>query len=258
MGAIIPIAVAMLFFKMKSIKKLFYIGALSAGIVGLVLSLCRSQWFILPFVIALVFKISARNKTRKIMSQRLYVVLVIIVVVIIACFWNLINERLFTDYGAARSRLPLVRAAIRAISAHPLIGIGINTYSLDIRKYDSTSDHAVGIAYPPEAARTMHISHPVHNIFLLYAAEIGLIGLTFFLWLIIRIYKVLFYTIRNGEELSRIVAIGIIGAFSALLLHSMIDWALIANSLFTLLWFLIAIAANLYGSSKERSKMIKW
>jgi putative inorganic carbon (HCO3(-)) transporter len=257
LGAIIPIAFAMLFIQMKSINKLFYMVALAAGIVGLVLSLCRSQWIILPFVIMLVFMLSQRRMTSKRMPWLAAIVFVIVAVAIVASFSNLVSARLSSNFEAAISRVPLVRAATWAIRAHPIIGMGINTYSLSISKYDPTSDHTVGIGHPPDAARTMNVFHPVHNIFLLYAAEIGLIGLASFLWLITRTYKALFYTIRNGDELSKAVGIGIFGGFTAIFFHSMVDWALIWNSLFTLFWLLIAIVAVLHLNSKERSKVLK-
>jgi putative inorganic carbon (HCO3(-)) transporter len=188
-GAIIPIAVAMLFIQMRPIRKLVYMVALSAGIVGLLLSLCRTQWIILPFAIMLVFILSGRRMMSNRIPWLAAMLFVVIAVVIVASFSNLVTARMGSDLEAGISRLPLARAATRAIRAHPLIGMGINTYSLNIRKYDPTDDYEVDIDLLPQAVPTIHRSHPVHNIFLLYAAEIGLIGAAFFLWLITRTYK---------------------------------------------------------------------
>ena len=62
--------------------------------------------------------------------------------------------------------------AVNIIKHKPFFGVGLNNYTLISPKYDNT-----GI--------TEVFNHPVHNIYLLYAAEVGIPGAVCFVWFLI-------------------------------------------------------------------------
>ena len=88
-----------------------------------------------------------------------------------------ITERLdANDHNAANSRLPLMRVAAEMIKAHPLVGVGGNTY-MNVMKQYVPSDY--GNLYLYE----------VHNGYLLVFAEMGIIGLVALLLLLRSLYR---------------------------------------------------------------------
>lgn len=82
----------------------------------------------------------------------------------------------FSSSEAFTQRLQLAKAAILMIKESPLIGVGLNNFL--IRLPDLWQEPA-----------TIRLFQPVHNIFLLIAAETGLVGLTIFLWFLILTYR---------------------------------------------------------------------
>jgi O-antigen ligase len=52
--------------------------------------------------------------------------------------------------------------------------VGLNNYTIIAPEYDRTPE-AISLDFP----------HPVHNVYLLFTAELGVVGGLFFLWLVI-------------------------------------------------------------------------
>ncbi len=82
----------------------------------------------------------------------------------------------FSTEEALDLRLQSARVAISMIRQQPLVGVGLNNFVPQLPNYW-------------QAPETIRFLQPVHNIFLLVAAETGLVGLTVFLWLLILTYK---------------------------------------------------------------------
>ena len=92
----------------------------------------------------------------------------------------------FTE-EAFSQRADLFKNTLIMIKDHPLFGVGLNNFipSLSLIQKPLSS--------------TLYLQ-PVHNIFLLITAEIGIIGLVFFLWFLFKTYNHLIYfrgNIRN-------------------------------------------------------------
>ena len=95
---------------------------------------------------------------------------------------------LVDDRGSAASRIPMMFDAGNVIFDNPLLGVGINNYSLSVGKYDVTGIHQAW-----EAA-------PVHNLFLLIGAESGVIAMLSFIVFWIVIARHVGNLIRSGER----------------------------------------------------------
>ncbi|MBI2074766.1 MAG: hypothetical protein HYT83_02925, partial [Candidatus Levybacteria bacterium] len=55
---------------------------------------------------------------------------------------------------------------------------GINNFLVNLPAYEKIKENAFFVSF-----------QPVHNIFLLIAAETGIVGLTFFLWFLLKTFK---------------------------------------------------------------------
>ena len=120
------------------------------------------------------------------------VLLMLIILFGIFCF----ASRLSTNQAISQ-RLQLIKATGLMIKTAPLAGVGLNNFIVHLSELGQTS----------EAIRFLQ---PVHNLFLLVAAETGLIGLAIFLWFLMLTYKKLLIT--NNQllivALSAILALG--------------------------------------------------
>ncbi|MEK7450510.1 MAG: O-antigen ligase family protein, partial [Patescibacteria group bacterium] len=73
-------------------------------------------------------------------------------------------------------RESLIRSSISMINDHPIFGVGLNNFLVNLPAYQK--------AFSP----TFYLQ-PVHNLFLLIASETGIIGLGFSLWFIFATYQ---------------------------------------------------------------------
>ncbi len=128
-------------------------------------------------------------------------------------------------------RVLLARSAIAIFADHPVVGTGLNTFSLVHAKYKLPGDTNIA---PPYA----------HNVYLNMAAEGGALGLVAFL-------SILFWTAGIGwrwhaastSQRDRILSITILSAFVGLLVHQVFDGTILSVHVGAALWSLIAIVA---------------
>lgn len=143
-------------------------------------------------------------------------------------------------------RLAHWQAAINMAHAHPILGVGLGNYET---------------AYP--LFRLIYWKYPLghaHNYYLNVLAETGIIGLTAYLcmWLIIAV--VTWRTIRRQPDtLARSIAVGLLGTWVYLAIHSLTD-NLYVNNLFVHLGLMLGILSVLSARTRmvNHSERIAW
>ncbi|HVF69101.1 MAG TPA: O-antigen ligase family protein [Xanthomonadales bacterium] len=185
---------------------LIQIPALVLGTVALFLSMSRIA--ILLWVTILLFVIPAKaglhgSRIKSGMTARISAFLCITMLAVFLL--SPIGSRFIgikpSDEAVVQREI-LNEKAIEMIGQNPLLGVGLGNFlpSLsEIQKPLSTSTYL----------------QPVHNIFLLVAAEAGLIGLGFFLWFLWKTYKM-----ANGKWQ---MANGLLICFSTILILGLFD-----------------------------------
>jgi len=119
------------------------------------------------------------------------------------------------------------REALGIIYDHPVFGAGLNTYSRVAPAYKITWG-----GYP-------------HNSYLQTAAELGLVGLGAFLWMIWTLFRESFRCInRMPVGYLRCVLIGTLAGFFAYLVQSFFDTTFYSVQLSMLLWIMMALAVS--------------
>jgi len=119
------------------------------------------------------------------------------------------------DYGAAQSRLPMSLVALNIIRHHPFLGVGLTNYVMVAPKYDITKE-AIATDFP----------RPVHNEFLLIAAELGLPALLLFLAILVKLLRQLWRLSNTSRDpLLPYLAIGLFGTFIAWIVFRQTDYA---------------------------------
>ncbi len=118
-------------------------------------------------------------------------------------------------------RLVFWNDALRIIRDYPILGTGLNTYTLVIKDYADTWK-----AYP-------------HNCYLQMAAELGFVGLAFFLWLLgVVALQVSRQILSMPQQPLRWIGAAFFASWWGVLVHSGLDTTLYSSKLAALFWVL--------------------
>ncbi len=130
-------------------------------------------------------------------------------------------------FGTAQGRWDIWLDSFQLIQERPLFGHGINTYMMLFQEYRN-------YRYEPTYA---------HNCFIQMWAEIGLVGLGCFFWMIVTLFKEIrarvsipSFHLAEGQKL---LAMGLLAGIGAFLTHSFFDTNFYSLQLSTLFWFMV-------------------
>ena len=229
-GLLLPVAIVLAYIKTTAKMKLLAIVTSLAGIQILILSLSRSAWAGLAVSIVAIAPLMI---SRRLLSPRLLrniLISIVLFVAVVFCFRGIIVGRLTSyDFGSGRTRLTTAKVALKIIQDHPFIGVGINNYGEVLEQYWDAED-----SFTRKAA--------VHNTFLLYAAEIGVIGLIAYLLLLFGLFDQIRRATRAKDRFLTAVAVGFAGGFVAMLLMALSDKSYKENfPLMMIFWGMAAI-----------------
>lgn len=162
----------------SGVKKIWQWAALALGGITIVLSFSRSAWLVSLLVgLELVLRGWRRKKKRTL--RALGLVLLLILIAILFYFAPSLSGQETID-----QRLALAEIGWKMIKINSLAGVGLNNFISQLPNYWQQ----FGMTYWLQ---------PVHNIFLLLAAETGLTGLIIFLWFLILTFKKLLASNRQ-------------------------------------------------------------
>ncbi|MFZ5569583.1 MAG: O-antigen ligase family protein [Thermodesulfobacteriota bacterium] len=185
----------------------------------------------------------AKNSRNRLFSVVLMTVFLGIFLIVVIGSVQSVKRRLFEDdYGTAALRIPMSVVALNIIRHFPLTGVGLNNYTAVIERHDTTA-MAVSYDFP----------RPVHNEFLLIAAEQGLIGLGLFLVILAQMFIVLFRTARSpGAPFRSWVTIGFFGGWLGWCLHHQFEYEYVFFSEITWVLFGLFQAMTLLQDSQPQ------
>ncbi|MEW6102074.1 MAG: O-antigen ligase family protein [Candidatus Omnitrophota bacterium] len=129
-------------------------------------------------------------------------------------------------------RIYLYKTSVNMISDHPVVGAGVNTFILNYQKYRPQQEYG----YPGEG------SHYAHNIYLHTAGEIGLLGLSAFLWLIFVLFRAWYGLHKSAkDDFLKICGLGLIGCIGAFLINGLTETNLYYPKIAILFWFQVGL-----------------
>lgn len=111
------------------------------------------------------------------------------------------------------------------ISEHPIIGVGLNAHLEYVRTHIDPRIFAFfdQLAWNPEE---FLFTNPIHNIHLIFLAELGLVGFLPILYFIIYKFRKIKGILRDNTSVEyRSLELFCIGLLCCLLIHGMSDWA---------------------------------
>jgi len=163
---------------------------------------------------------------------------VLILAAIKPVFLAVVASRLFsiTDMKEANivSRLSGYGTAIEAIKKSPLLGTGLDTFSITFRRHMSAS-------YARSGGVLLHPGY-AHNEFLQILLDMGIIGLSIYLWLL-SVFFVTCAKVMKRKDDAKILCCGIMCSVIALLVQNQFSFSVLATSV--LFWLMLGLAVVL-------------
>ena len=141
--------------------------------------------------------------------------------------WDLIGR------SSSHVRLQVWQTALLMIKQHWLTGIGLGLFE---KRY---LEFAEQIFHPPIELIMLH----AHNILLQFWINLGVIGVSGFIWLLVIWFRQVWCQVREYN----IIAITVAAAMVALLVHGMLDVAYWKNDLSALFWIIFALGVTVHG-----------
>lgn len=144
---------------------------------------------------------------------------------------------------AVVERLAHWQSALDMAKSHPWLGVGFGNYE---------------IAYPDFALINwpLALGH-AHNYYLNLVAETGLIGLAAYLLMWIGVLWMTWRLLRQTQGIQRGLALGLMGAWIQISVHSLVD-KLYVNNLFLHLGVMFGLLAILQTSGQQNSRINLW
>jgi glycosyltransferase involved in cell wall biosynthesis len=197
-------------------------GLLAAGGALLALGVARSRWFLLaiPFLAVPVLALAR-----------------------LVGPWTFAGDLLAGSNGSLEDRLALWRLALSLIAAHPLLGIGIGTFS-----------EVVGSIAPASLLSNGRLDVPhAHNLYLQFALDLGLPGLVAFIAMLAGAAHLTWRAVRRGPTArARGLVAGLACGLLAYLIYGFTDAIGPGEKPGLFLWLLLAcIAAGARLAQRE-------
>ncbi len=241
--ALTPLVAGLVLFYNSLKARVFFSVAALIGSAGIYLSLSRGAG--LGLFVSLLF-LSLIKKNKIIIGGLLLVLAVYPLVMpgnIKAWVKTRNNNPLLVLIDPAR--ITIFENTINMISQHPVIGVGINTFSKNYGKYKT--QHA-------EARFKTSDTYYAHNNFLHLAGEMGLLGVLAFFAFLFFVFKAAWLAFkRHTDPFLKALSVAVCAGILAYLVNGFTETSLYHSRLVMIFWFLIGLGLALARGLKAKN-----
>ncbi len=235
-----------------------YMTALMPLVAGLGLFYCKGarKWIMLAFggaVFLCILTTLSRGAVLgayvaililSIIKKEKWLMLLLFGVVLMVPFFMPVNAKQWAKeahYNPAvilfnQDRLSIYQNTVHMIRHHPLVGVGVNTFSSNYSRYK--------LENVEKQAATKDTWYG-HNNYLHMAGEIGLLGLASFFWFLFQAFKL---SIRNYRKLDdpylKAVALALIACLAGFLINGLTESSLYYPKIAMVFWFLLGLSIS--------------
>jgi len=234
LSAIAPLLIGLALFYYKGVTKILMLIVAGLAAFGIVLTFSRGTALAL-YLSVLFICLMRKNKA---ISSLLIILLLIFPFIMPKSIKDWAAQ---VNYNPVRfmlndDRISVYKNALNMIKHHPIVGVGVNTFSKNYFTYKLPE---------PDWAKTADSMY-AHNHFLQMAGEIGLLGLVIFFWLLYRLFKANFSVYqRLKDEYLRVVTLSLIACFIAFLVNGLTETSLYYSRVAMIFWYLIGVSLSL-------------
>ena len=268
----LPLAISLFFAaRNKTSKILLLVGILAMG-GSLILTFTRGSYLAIGISSIFIFFLYLTSRGKGFIKEHKKIFIFILALIILVTFLfvlpNPLNEpgtviskikgrisiSQFTSGSSLKRREAIWGFTILIIKDHPLLGSGLGTF-----KYNSLNYQAQ--FFDQGENRSLYpygIADKVHNEYLQLGAEIGILGLGIFLWLIITCFN---YGIkllkRLKDKYKQGIIIGLMGGVVAVLIDAIFGFPLHLPATLVLFWLFIGLIVSLNHSENHTGQKVK-
>jgi hypothetical protein len=240
---LLQINIGQLFMPCAKLKKYLLFISLFCMMTTLILTYSRGAWssLIMGGMVNAYICMVKRTK-RKIASAVIVTVVIITFAVAIVATVPSVGKRIYgDDRGSADIRKPLKVVAKNIIRHHYWLGVGLNNYTSAIKKYDITRE-AVSWEFPA----------PVHNEYILVAAELGVpAGALFIFFIIYGFYLAASISFSKADFLLPFLGVGFLSGLIGWTFHHTVLYEYTVFSHY--IWFYFGILQAIHTMMKTKS-----
>lgn len=268
----IPIAVSLFLVSQNKFKRILLLIAILAMGTSLIATFTRGSY--LGFGSALIFMfflfLISRGKGFIKNNKKIFIIILVAIIIITFLFVvptplnksgtviSKIKERasiiqLINEFSFGR-RAAIYKFTTLMIKDHPLLGSGIGTY-----KYNTLRYQAEFFAQGENRSLYPHgFADKAHNEYLQLWAELGIIGLGIFIWLIISYFRFGLKILRKiKDEYRQGIIIGLMGAVVTVLVDSIFGFPLHLPATIVLFWLALGLTVAVGLKDETKAQEIK-
>ncbi len=235
LSAIAPLVIVLAFCCLKKSEKLIFYAVSLLALLGIVLTYSR------PTLLA----IYACLWTIVIIRRNKRLIFLLIIITLISPFLapsSLKDWAKKVEYNPLRfmcndDRIAVYRNSFRMIKDHPFIGVGVNNYMKNYKKYKEAPEYRNVITSDFMYA---------HNNFLHMAGEVGLSGLLIFFWFLYKLFGMAISIYRKLiPGYLRNISLGLILCLIAFLINGLTESSLYYSRVALIFWYLLGFSLSL-------------
>jgi O-antigen ligase len=242
-GLILPIVLAYLVAARRNRDRILLFIVFILGVAGLVLTFSRAGAISLAFGICAFFVLAGWSR---LMSRRMLAVSIVGLILVTAVSIPAMGIYFGTRPESLSMRFNLFQAALRAYSQHPILGVGLNNSTGEM-KAAKQEMRDTGIPVP--------LSEAAENLYLVLLTEVGPVGfILFFLFL----WKIVMIGLRAMSEAPidlKPLLVGIVAGLASLATQNLADDTLAGHAVSATLWLFVSLIVALarYIQAETRS-----
>jgi len=253
----LPIAVSLFFVSRNKFKKILLLIGIFAMGISLILTFTRGSY--LSFGASLIFMfflfISSKGKSFIRENKKLFSIILLIIIIIISLFVipNPLNKSgtviskikgrtsttQLTKGSSIKSRIATWKFTTLMIRDNPLLGSGIGTYKYNTLRYQARF-------FEQGQNRTIYpygFAQKAHNEYLQLWAELGIIGLSIFIWLMVSYFNYGIKILQKAkDDYKQGILIGLMGAVVAILVDSLFGFPFHLPASIILFWVVLGLS----------------
>ena len=247
LATILPIAMGMVLLPLGKGRRLLFIVTILLGVPSLILTLSRAGWLdfsVSSTVLAVLILLHPRLRRRAVIPV---VGIGAVLVVVAAAFAGPIMARIYdsTSYSA-QGRDEWRRDALRLVEVKPIFGWGLNSYVFAVPPFTRFGARGARELYEKARFGGAQFVPAVHNGYLTWLAEIGIVGLALHLAMFASLILTGFRNMRVRNEYLYVINVACIASLFAILVDLNFANALRQGSILREFWVLAALICGVH------------
>ena len=266
----LPLAISLFFATKKRTNKILLLAGILAMTGSLILTFTRGSYLAVGTSLIFMFFLYIVNRGKNFLKENKKIFIIILTAIIIVTFLFIIPTplsrpgtviskikgrvsvtRLINEFSFGR-RIAIWKFTGMMIKDHPLLGSGLGTFKYNSLRYQAKFfDQGNNRSLYPYG-----IADEMHNEYLQLWAELGIIGLGIFIWLMISYFNYVIKLLKRVKDrYNQGIIIGLMGSVIAVLVDGLFGFPLHLSASVVLFWLALALTTVVAGTEVNVGKI---